>query len=271
VSLDRNSAPLPGRLSGIDGDARRALVFVALAFGLSWMIWVPLALAGAESPLKDLATFGPAAAAFLVARSDPAFRSAWRRRLGRWRLPLRLYGVALVAPPMVCFAAVIATDALGVEGLEYNNPSQLYLIAPAFLMVLVLGGPLGEEPGWRGVLQPSVGRWLPPRRAGLLVGVVWAAWHLPLFAIPGTPQAQVPVGLYAAFTIALGVIYGWLAEQSDDSVIVAVLLHASANTFAGVLPVLPGDAGGSLLPFALVTAATISAAVVLLLTQRDVR
>lgn len=245
-------------------QARTTLLFVTLAFGLSWAVWIPLALTGSESSLKDLASYGPAAAALLVALVDPRLRGAWFRRLGNWRIPRRLYGIALLGPPLVCLGAVGVSEVLGVEGLRYNDPAQLYLIAPAFVIVLVLGGPLGEEPGWRGVLQPALGDWYSPRRAGLLVGVIWAAWHLPLFAIPGTPQAAVPIGLYAGFTISLGVIYGWLAERSGDSVVAAVLLHASSNTAAGVLPVLPGDAGGSVLPFALVTGVTIVTAIVLL-------
>jgi len=247
-----------------DRYARMALVFVVLAFGLSWGIWIPLALTGSGSSLKDVASFGPAVAALLVALLDPEVRTAWIRRLGHWRIARHLYGIALLVPPLVCLGAVGLTEALGVEGLAYNDPSQLYLVAPAFVAVLVLGGPLGEEPGWRGVLQPALGRWFAPCRAGLLVGMVWAAWHLPLVFIPGTPQAQVPVGLYAAFTVGLGVIYGWLADRSGHSVPLAILLHASSNTAAGVLPVLPGDAGGSLVPFALVTAATVSIAAALL-------
>ena len=246
------------------GRAATATAFVVLAFGLSWAVWIPLALTGTESPFKDIASFGPAVAALLVALFDPDLRAAWRRRLGRWRIPGRLYGIALLAPPIVCLVAVGITEALGVPGLDYNDPAQLYLVVPAFVAVLVLGGPFGEEPGWRGVLQPALGHWFSPCRAGLLVGVVWATWHLPLFAIPGTPQAQVPIGLYVAFTIGLGVIYGWLADRSGDSVPVAVLLHASSNTAAGVLPVLPGDAGGSLVPFGVVSVVTISIALVLL-------
>lgn len=251
-------------------NASTSLVFIVLAFGLSWAIWIPIALTGSGSGLKDVASFGPALAALVVALLDPQLRTVWRRRLGHWRIPRHLYGVALLVPPLVCLGAVGLTEALGVAGLEYNDPSQLYLIAPAFVAILVLGGPLGEEPGWRGMLQPALGRWFAPCRAGLIVGLVWAAWHLPLFAIPGTPQAQVPIGLYAAFTIGLGVIYGWLADRSGHSVLVAVLLHASSNTAAGVLPVLPGDAGGSLLPFVLVTLATVTIAFVLLARERRV-
>jgi membrane protease YdiL (CAAX protease family) len=256
----------PGHLP--HGRAATAFAFVVIAFGLSWAVWIPLALTGTESPLKDVASFGPAVAALLVALFDSDLRTAWRRRLGHWRIPGRLYGIALLAPPIVCLVAVGITEALGVPGLDYNDPARLYLVVPAFVAVLVLGGPLGEEPGWRGVLQPALRRWFSPRRAGLLVGVVWAAWHLPLFAIPGTPQAQVPIGLYVAFTSGLGVIYGWLADRSGHSVPVAVLLHASSNTSAGVLPVLPRDAGGSVVPFALVSLVTVMIAVVLLARER---
>lgn len=247
--------------------AATSVAFVVLAVGLSWAVWIPLALTTTESALKDVASFGPAAAALLMTLSDPHLRASWLRRLRHWRIPGRVYVIALLAPPLVCVAAVAVAEALGIDGMRYNDPAQLYLVAPAFVIILVMGGPLGEEPGWRGVLQPILGDRFSPRRAGLLVGVVWAAWHLPLFAIPGTPQAQVPIGLYAVFTIGLGVIYGWLAERSGNSVVAAMLLHASSNTAAGVLPVLPGDAGGSLLPYAVVTGVTSLTAVVLLVRE----
>ena len=89
---------------------------------------------------------------------------------------------------MVCATVVTAAQALGTSDLQFNDPSQLYLVVPVFFFVLVLGGPLGEEPGWRGLLLPTLAERSTFPVAGIVVGIVWAIWHLPLFLIPARPK-----------------------------------------------------------------------------------
>ena len=241
-----------------------AVGFTALAIGLSWAVWLPLAWSASDSPIKDLGSFGPAFAALIVVMARSDRRAAWVSRLVTWRVPLRWYALVLSGPVVVCAAAVLVAQALGATDLRFNDPMQLYLVVPVFLVVLVLGGPLGEEPGWRGLLLPTLTERLTFPVAGLVVGFVWAVWHLPLFLIPGTPQADLPMMAYLALTVALGVIYGSLAQHTRGSVPVAILLHAASNTAAGLLPVLPADAGGSVLPFLTLTAVVVLVAAALL-------
>ena len=243
---------------------RTAVGFTLLAIGLSWAVWLPLAWSGSDSPLKDLGSFGPAVAALIVVMARPDRRKDWLSRLRTWRVPLRWYALVLAGPVVVCAAVVVVAMVLGTSGLRFNDPTELYLVVPVFFVVLVLGGPLGEEPGWRGLLLPTLAERTSFPVAGLVVGLVWASWHLPLFLIPGTPQAELPVVAYLALTVALGVIYGSLAQHTRGSVPVAILLHTSSNTAAGLLPVLPADAGGSTLPFLSLTAVVVLIAAALL-------
>jgi membrane protease YdiL (CAAX protease family) len=241
-----------------------AVGFTMLAIGLSWTIWLPLAWSGSDSPIKDLGSFGPAVAALIVVMARRDRRNDWSLRLRTWRVPLRWYALVLAGPVVVCAAVVVVATALGTTGLRFNDPAELYLVVPVFFVVLVLGGPLGEEPGWRGLLLPTLTERTSFPVAGLVVGVVWACWHLPLFLIPGAPQAELPVAAYLALTVALGVIYGSLAQHTRGSVPVAILLHTSSNTSAGLLPLLPADAGGSTLPFLSLTAVVVLTAAALL-------
>ena len=247
---------------------RTAVSFTALAIGLSWAVWLPLAWSASDSPIKDLGSFGPALAALIVVMARSGRREPWLSRLRAWRVPFRWYALVLVGPVIVCAAVVLVAQAPGSTDLHFNDPTQLYLVVPVFLFVLVLGGPLGEEPGWRGLLLPTLAERTTCPVAGLIVGVVWAIWHLPLFLIPGTPQADLPVVAYLTLTVALGVIYGSLAQDTHASVPVAIVLHTASNTAAGLLPILPADAGGSTLPFLILTAVVVLGAAVLLL--RDV-
>lgn len=248
---------------------RTAVGFTILAIGLSWVVWLPLAWSGSDSPLKDLGSFGPAVAALIVVMARRDRRRDWLSRLRTWRVPLRWYALVLAGPIAVCAAVVIVATVLGTTGLRFNDPTELYLVVPVFFVVLVLGGPLGEEPGWRGLLLPTVTERTSFPVAGLVVGLVWAGWHLPLFLVPGTVQAELPVAAYLALTVALGVIYGSLAEHTRGSVPVAILLHTSSNTAAGLLPVLPADAGGSTLPFLGLTAVVVLIAAALLGRDRS--
>ena len=196
--------------------------------------------------------------------TKPELRDDWRSRLAAWRVPIRWYALVLIGPVLVCGAVVAAARVSGVTDLRFNDPSQLYLIVPAFVAVLVLGGPLGEEPGWRGLLLPILAERVSFPIAGLVVGLVWAVWHLPLFLIPGTPQAELQLVGYLALTVALGVVYGSLAKHTRGSVPVAIVFHAASNTAAGLLPIFPSDAGGSTVPFLVLTSFVVLVAVALL-------
>jgi membrane protease YdiL (CAAX protease family) len=93
---------------------------------------------------------------------------------------------------------------------------------------MVLGGPLGEEPAWRGLALARVAERRPMLQASLAVGVVWFAWHLPLLlARPGEvlPGA---IGIVSA-----SVVFGWLYQRSSGVVLLPLLMHTAQNTFGG--------------------------------------
>lgn len=119
------------------------------------------------------------------------------------------------------------------------------------MQIMVLGGPLGEEFGWRGYALPALSQRLGWRGASLVLGVVWAVWHLPLFWMPGTAQAALPVLPFLAGTVALSVVFARLAVNTGFSVLPAILLHGAINAGSWVLPVTPQ--GGDLQPYLLVT------------------
>ena len=241
-----------------------AVRFTVLALGLSWAVWLPMAWTQTASPLRAVGSFGPAVAAWIVVAGRPDLRAGWRSRLTAGRVPIGWYALVLIAPALVCGAVVAAARGAGMTDLRFNDPGQIYLVVPAFVAVLTLGGPLGEEPGWRGLLLPTLAERMSFPVAGLVVGLVWAVWHLPLFLVPGTPQADLPVAGYLALTVGLGVVYGSLAQHTGASVPVAIAFHAASNTAAGLLPVLPPDTGGSAGPFLVLTGVVVLVAAGLL-------
>lgn len=83
----------------------------------------------------------------------------------RWQLPLPVGVLILLAPAAIILAAIAIAHGLGVPAGEWNDPGQIYLFIPVFLYVVVLGGPLGEEYGWRGFCSPAPSAAHPSHRS----------------------------------------------------------------------------------------------------------
>ena len=112
----------------------------------------------------------------------------------------------------------------------------------------LFGGPLFEEPGWRGFALPRLQAALGPLPAALALGTFWAAWHLPLFLYPG--WTSMPVWLYFLMLLPLSVMMSLAANIARFGVLAPILLHAAFNTlgkyFAGLFRYASPGSGGFL-------------------------
>lgn len=241
--------------------------FFLLTYAVSWAVWLPLAWwAPSEVTRQSLlvaGTFGPsiAAAMLIVVRRGRAGLRSEIAQQWKWRLPAPLWVLILLAPAVIVLMAIAIAQGLGAPPGEWNDPGQLYLTVPVFLYVVVFGGPLGEEFGWRGFALPHLERRIHPTAAVVLLGLIWGLWHLPLFWIEGTVQQLTPITAFLAQTTVTSVIYGWL-WNTTKSLPAVVAVHAATNTTVGLLPVLP-DTADSLIP--LWTAISVAAVIALLL------
>jgi membrane protease YdiL (CAAX protease family) len=234
-----------------------------LAIVLSWLAWVPLVVLPHPGTLGDVllvaGSFGPTAAALILTTARSGW--AWTRRelasRATWRHPVSLWVVALTGPAAIILVAIAFCTVAGRPVVGWQDPARLYLIIPVFLYVTVLGGPLGEEPGWRGYALPRLQRDHSPTTAALGVGLVWGLWHAPLFAIDGTVQRSVPVAAFGAQILITSVLYAWLWNRTT-SLPVVIAFHAAVNTSVGLLPVLPETAGS---PWPLWTSLALAAVV----------
>jgi membrane protease YdiL (CAAX protease family) len=84
------------------------------------------------------------------------------------------------------------------------------------VLILVVGGPLGEEIGWRGHALPGLLRTQSPPVASLAVAAMWATWHLPLFWMPGAAQEGSSIGGFVALLAAFSVMTTWLWLRAGD-------------------------------------------------------
>lgn len=154
-----------------------------------------------------------------------------------WRVKLRWYLFVLLAIPAGEVLGAIVLP--GVLRSYQPVPLGLVLGYPlAFVTTFVLGGPLGEEPGWRRFALPCLQAAYGPLAGGVLLGVWWASWHLPLF---WSGVWSPPTVANIVMITALTVVISWVFNNARGSLLITVVMHASFNTFANkvVAPLFP--------------------------------
>jgi membrane protease YdiL (CAAX protease family) len=105
----------------------------------------------------------------------------------------------------------------------------------------------GEEIGWRGYALPRLADRVGLGWASVILGVVWAAWHLPLFFIPEAETFGQSFVVYLMVVTALSVAMAWLFWRTG-SLLLTMLMHAAINNTKDIVPT-PAVAPGS--PFGL--------------------
>jgi membrane protease YdiL (CAAX protease family) len=157
------------------------------------------------------------------------------RRMVRWRVQLRWYLFAFIGLPAVMVLATMTRPG----ALEsFNSSAHPFTPAhlDAFISMALIGGPLFEEPGWTGFAQPRLQRLYGPLTAGLILGSLWALWHLPGFLIPSQDVTDIPPRgtvldfvVFALALMGLRPIIIWVVNNTRNSVFMAILVHASWN------------------------------------------
>ena len=231
-----------------DTSSRQAVIFMVGCVGLSWLIWVPLVLAyraGADevgdlTPLVLgmwlLGSWVPSLFGIFLAARDggrSAVMALLARSLSGWRKSDNwLIPVAL--PALIWFTTILAVVLITEAVWPAIDPSRWVLIPLAVILALPFG-PLGEEFGWRGYLQPRLLKRYSPVAAGTLIGIIWTVWHLPLFwapagtSISGSEVTLTAVASYTVTLIALSIVLACLAGPTRASLLPALLLHAVWN------------------------------------------
>ena len=205
-------------------------LFFVLAFLLSWLAW-PLVILNPES--SPLLPFGPLIAAAVVAALSGRLRELFGQ-LGRWRSAPRWYLAAVLVPVAVTALAAVVTVAAGGSASAGPGLPGWAQVAATFLSTVVLVG-LFEEVGWRGFALPRLQQRMSGRRAALLLGVIWAAWHLP--ELVSDPTGQRPVIQFLVLVVAQSVFLSWLYNGSAAGLPLVIISHATVDTAARfVLP-----------------------------------
>ena len=217
--------------------------FFILAYTYSWISWAPAAL-GVDGSAAEILVFigvwGPAVAGLTVTRLLGRSPRDWVRGMFGWRVPGRWYAFALGVPVLIVtlVSAVFVLLGQDLDGSLLGGRLASYV--PMLIFVTVDGGG-NEEWGWRGFALPKLLARHQPVRATLILGVLWATWHLPLLAAQddlshGLDGPWLALVLAATFvTIVAHAFFYTHLYQHTRSVLLCALLHGSFNAANGVL------------------------------------
>lgn len=196
--------------------------YFVLAYAFTWAL-LPLLLVNLA-----LGVFGllmPAVAAIVVAgiNEGKAGVKQLLRPLFIWRVHPVWYGVALGLPILLSVVALALSGLLG-------WPLQMETAAFTPLLITVFVLVVGEEIGWRGFALLRLLQRYSPVTASLVLGVLWAGWHVPMFVMPGTPMMAIPFAAYLPWVVGLTFLFTWLYQQTQGSLLLATLLHGAVNS-----------------------------------------
>ena len=209
------------------------IVFIVLTVLISWFPWY---VSG-----SGFLVFGPSIAGVIIlalTRGKDGLRDLGQRAL-RWRVGLRWWGIALCFSSLSIFLAIALNAMLGGSLPSFAFFKQEWYLAPVFFLLTIIGGPLGEEFGWRGFALPHLQRKRSPIVSSVIIGIVWALWHLPLFFQPESLHAQIGLALlpvYVIGEITLAMTMTWVYNQTGGSLLVGgIILHNADNFWASML------------------------------------
>jgi CAAX protease family protein len=228
-----------GSLNTVTSRRRSPLKFFLLVFGLS----LPFYLAGALTtlqllpglPLSALALFCPVTAAliFVYAENKTAgVIELLRRSFDYTRIKAKIW----YAPIILLLPGVYALSYGLMRVTEVAlPPPQFSVLAVLAMLVVFFIAALCEELGWSGyITDPMQDRW-GALGAGILLGLVWAAWHVvPLMEVH---RSFAWIAWHSLFTVALRVLIVWLYNNAGKSVFAAALVHTMSNLSWQLFPI----------------------------------
>ncbi len=228
------------------GRIPRTWLFFILVFGWTWSFWIAAAASGTSvettrgETLLLLGLLGPMLGGIgftYLTQSTEEWREYWLRIVDPKRIGARWYIVILLfVPSLMVLAALFGAAAGDMRPFQIEPATTAFLTAPfaimPFLLRTFLHGPLPEELGWRGYAIDQLQASRSALVSSLILGAIWALWHLPLFFIRGMVHSGRATTWYLLFVlqaVATTVIFTWIYNNTRRSILAAVLFHFMTN------------------------------------------
>jgi len=150
-----------------------------------------------------------------------------------WRVDARWYLFAIIYMVAIKLTVALAHRAITGSWPRFGNEAWYVIV-----IAIVLSTPVqaGEEIGWRGYALPRLAARFGFARASVLLGLIWACWHLPLFFLPGADTYGQSFPIWVLGVTALSVAIAWLYAHTNGSLLLTMLMHSAVNQTIGIVP-----------------------------------
>jgi membrane protease YdiL (CAAX protease family) len=222
-------------------------VFLIVTFAWSWGIWGAMRAMPSLTPhshawgfIYVAALCGPLIGAFVASLLNAGFTGIreWLRCLAVPRVHWAVYLLAIAFPPAIWILSAF------IERGQFSFGQSWMVLLVVWAKMLIRGGPLTEEVGWRGFLLPRLMRRMNLFWASVVIMAVWGIWHLPLWFVPGLPHTNWSFGLFMLFVAPLTLLFSWFYVKGSGSVWLPILFHTSINFSLYFSWIEPGERSG---------------------------
>jgi len=218
--------------------------FVLLTYGITWVgTALGQALGVVPTGLRFfvsgaftlLGSFAPSVAALGITASREGTPGvlALLGRLFDFRVAVRWYVFPLLYPAAILLAADVAHRAITGAWIPLIHRQWFAIV---FAIIVTLPVRASEEIGWRGYALHRLTRKFGLEKASLILGPIWACWHLPMFLIPGMPSYGQSLPIFALAVTALSVAFAWLYANTNGRLVPVILMHSVFNEILIFLP-----------------------------------
>jgi len=195
--------------------------FLVLTLLISWLPWY--------SGGNGIFVFGPSIAGVItvaLVKGKEGLRDLMKRTL-QWRVGWKWWLIALGF--ILAFGAKLP---------PFTFIKEQWYYLPLFFLITIVGGPLGEEFGWRGFALPRLQEQTTPLLASVVLGLIWGLWHIPQFFNPTAVHYELGLArlpLYVLAEVGLATIMTWVYNKTRGSLLVGGLIYHNADNFWGVV------------------------------------
>lgn len=214
------------------------LTFFLIAFAMTWSCWIAVITIPLQGVLGTAVfltgVFAPSLSAIVVTTWNEG-TGATRALLGRmfqWRVAPGWYLFAVSYMAFVKLAAALVHRAVMGSWPEFGH-----LPLPLIVGAIVVSTPVqsGEEIGWRGYALPRLATRMGFARASIVLGAIWACWHLPQFFIPGNDTSGQSFPVWSVQVVAVSVAMAWVYVGTRGSLLLTMIMHSAINQTSGIV------------------------------------
>lgn len=153
------------------------------------------------------------------------------KRLIKFNVKYHWYLLVFFLPIFVYSIPIIFNIAWGnPPNHDYLNTSLWGITLSTIISNIFFAG-LAEEPGWRGYALPKMNQYLRPIVSGIVIGVVWAFWHLLFYVFGSRPWSTFPQFIFTVTVISCLYTWIYLKTASIPLMIIFHVMHNLSNTF----------------------------------------